>query len=50
MKKQTNHQDRYQIMRNFKNRHFDELWEWATTPRFSLDRSVKDQLQDRQYG
>ena len=28
---------------------FDELWEWATTPRFSLDRSVKDQLQDRQY-
>jgi hypothetical protein len=29
---------------------FDELWEWATTPRFSLDRSVKDQLQDRQYG
>jgi hypothetical protein len=29
---------------------FDELWEWAITPRFSLDRSVKDQLQDRQYG
>jgi hypothetical protein len=28
---------------------FDELWEWAITPRFSLDRSVKDQLQDRQY-
>jgi hypothetical protein len=39
----TNHED-------FKNRPFDELWEWATTPRFSLDRSVKDQLQDRQYG
>jgi hypothetical protein len=39
----TNHED-------FKNRSFDELWEWATTPRFSLDRSVKDQLQDRQYG
>jgi hypothetical protein len=35
---------------DFKNRPFDELWEWATTPRFSLDRSVKDQLQDRQYG
>ena len=29
---------------------FDELWEWAITPRFSLDRSVKDQLQERQYG
>jgi hypothetical protein len=39
----TNHED-------FKSRPFDELWEWATTPRFSLDRSVKDQLQDRQYG
>jgi hypothetical protein len=35
---------------DFKNRSFDELWEWATTPKFSLDRSVKDQLQDRQYG
>jgi hypothetical protein len=23
---------------------FDELWEWAITPRFSLDRSVKAQL------
>jgi hypothetical protein len=39
----TNHED-------FKNRPFDELWEWATTPKFSLDRSVKDQLQDSQYG
>jgi len=39
----SNHED-------FKNRPFDELWEWATTPRFSLDRSVKEQLQDRQYG
>lgn len=29
---------------------FDELWEWAITPMFSLDRSVKDQLQDSQYG
>jgi hypothetical protein len=35
---------------DFKNRPFDELWECAMTPRFSLDRSVKDQLQDRQYG
>lgn len=39
----TNHED-------FKNRPFDELWEWAITPKFSLDRSVKDKLQDRQYG
>ena len=29
---------------------FDKLWEWAITPRFSSDGSVKDQLQDRQYG
>jgi len=29
---------------------FDELWEWAITPRFRLDRSVKDKLQERQYG
>src|SRR4030095_8996536 len=28
---------------NFK-KPFDELWEWAITPRFSLDRNVKDQL------
>jgi hypothetical protein len=35
---------------HFKSRSFDELWEWAITPRFSLDRSVKDQLQDSQYG
>lgn len=35
---------------HLKTRTFDELWEWAITPRFSLDRSVKDQLQDRQYG
>jgi hypothetical protein len=35
---------------DFKSKPFDELWEWAITPRFSLDRSVKDQLQDRQYG
>ena len=33
----TNHED-------FKNRPFDELWEWATTPRFSLDRSYGDNL------
>jgi hypothetical protein len=38
-----NHED-------FKNRPFDELWEWTTIPRFSLDRSVRDQLQDKQYG
>lgn len=28
---------------------FDTLWDWATTPKFSLDRSVKDNLQDQQY-
>jgi hypothetical protein len=39
----TNHED-------FKNRPFDELWDWAITLKFSLDRSVKDQLQDIQYG
>jgi hypothetical protein len=39
----TNHED-------LKNKSYDDLWEWATTPRFSLDRGVKDQLQDRQYG
>jgi hypothetical protein len=39
----TNHED-------FKNRPFDELLEWAITPKFNLDRSVKDQLQDGQYG
>jgi hypothetical protein len=50
MKEQINHLDRLQTMRDFKNRQFDELWEWAITPKFSLDRSVKDQLQDRQYG
>ena len=27
---------------HLKTRTFDELWEWAITPRFSLDRSVKD--------
>ena len=35
---------------HLRTRTFDELWEWAITPKFSLDRSVKDQLQDRQYG
>jgi hypothetical protein len=35
---------------HLKTRTFDELWEWAITPRFNLDRSVRDQLQDSQYG
>jgi hypothetical protein len=35
---------------DFRDREFDELWEWATTPKFSLDRSIKDQLNERQYG
>jgi hypothetical protein len=35
---------------DFRDREFDELMEWATTPKFNLDRSVKDQLSERQYG
>jgi hypothetical protein len=35
---------------DFRDREFDELMEWATTPKFNLDRSVKDQLQERHYG
>ena len=34
---------------HLKTREFDELWEWATTPRTKMDRSYTDQLQDRQY-
>lgn len=34
----------------FKNTPFDELWEEAITVKVKLDRSIKDQLQDRQYG
>ena len=34
---------------HLKTRNFDELWDWATTPRTKMDRSVNDQLQDRQY-
>jgi hypothetical protein len=33
----------------FKNTPFDELWEEVTTIKVKLDRSIKDQLQDRQY-
>jgi hypothetical protein len=39
----TNHED-------FKNRAFDELWEWAITPRFSLDRSYRDNLESTHIG
>ena len=35
---------------HLKTRTWDELWDWATTPRTKMDRSVNDQLQDRQYG
>jgi hypothetical protein len=35
---------------DFKNRELDELEEELSTPKFSLDRSIKDNLQDRQYG
>jgi hypothetical protein len=34
---------------HFKSRTFEELIEWASTPRTIMDRSVNDQLQDRQY-
>jgi hypothetical protein len=39
----TNHED-------FKNKPFDDLWEWAITPRFSLDRSFKDNLEGSHIG
>jgi hypothetical protein len=39
----TNHED-------FKNRPFDQLWEWAITPRFSLDRSYRDNLESTHIG
>jgi hypothetical protein len=39
----TNHE-------KFKSTPFDELWTEATTIKVKLDRSIKDQLQDRQYG
>jgi hypothetical protein len=34
----------------FKSTPFDDLWNEATTIKVKLDRSIKDQLQDRQYG
>jgi hypothetical protein len=33
----------------FKNTPFDDLWTEATTPRYKLDRSYGDNLQDNQY-
>jgi hypothetical protein len=39
----TNHED-------FKNKPFDDLWEWAITARFSLDRSFKDNLEGSHIG
>lgn len=36
--------------KKFKTTPFDELWNEATTIKVKLDRSIKDQLQDRQYG
>ena len=35
---------------HFKTRPFDELWSMITTLKYKLDRSINDQLQDRQYG
>jgi hypothetical protein len=37
-------------LEQFKNQEFDELWEMLATPIYKLDRSIKDQLNDRQYG
>ena len=34
----------------FKRLEFDELWEMVSTPRYKLDRSAKDNLNDAQYG
>jgi hypothetical protein len=34
----------------FKTFEFDELWEMIATPVYKLDRSIKDQLNDTQYG
>jgi hypothetical protein len=33
----------------FRNKPFDDLWTEATTPKFKLDRSYGDNLQDNQY-
>lgn len=35
---------------DFRDRDFEDLYTWSSTPKFNLDRNVKDQLQDRQYG
>jgi hypothetical protein len=35
---------------HFKTFEFDELWEMIATPIYKLDRSIKDQLNDAQYG
>jgi hypothetical protein len=34
----------------FKSTPFDDLWNEATTLKVKLDRSIKDQLDERQYG
>ena len=34
----------------FRNKPFDDLWTEATTPKFKLDRSFKDNLEDRHIG
>ena len=35
---------------DLKNRDFDGLWQWVSTPRYKLDRSSKDTVDDTQYG
>ena len=35
---------------HFKTRGFDELWNWASTPNYKMDRSYKDQLEASHIG
>jgi hypothetical protein len=35
---------------HFKTREFDELWDLVATPRYKMDRSYGDHLDDTQYG
>jgi hypothetical protein len=35
---------------HFKTRTFEELWEMVSIPRYKMDRTARDQLDDAQYG
>jgi hypothetical protein len=41
----------YQIEKyeDFAFRPFEELWDYMSTPKYKLDRSINNQLQDSQY-